>query len=353
MPLMLRRILVVALVVWSTALSSPALAALFMDFGLEYSQGTTNMESGNIPWGMGMAYYLDGNDHPTLISPRTRIELPLNVTMAVIGAGFETKAWQVQAAVKTNLHDPSQKGEEEEFAVIFQDDAGAWWYQTLNGSVTPDVEARLDAELDAWVVDAKVRYAFYSYFPDPIEQNDWTKCYVGLGFEHQQFSYHCQTKSFTKASLIGEWSYSPNGPLWMDYDVVYTIPYLELALAGRYHHISTVLSFGYSPRTWATDSQTNYLGRIAGPFSADGDCKGTTILAGLQVGYEINRHWLAQIGFDYRKINTDGDQDVVCAAGTMATGIGPALSWPAESWSNDEEITSEQTAFGLQLAYRF
>lgn len=336
------------------AFSSPARAEFELDAGLGYMWGNNTMESGNIPWGHGTAYYYAGDDK-TLVFPRTRIEFPLDVYVGSINAEYRSGNWVAKASLTMNINDPRSRAKDEEMAVAYWDSSEEhWYYKTYSGpgmeSFSTDVVQDVDVKLDAVLFNAKCLYRLFSYQAASPSSFD---CFFGIGYEQRDFDYSGDVREITKADYIEEWTYAQSGPAGIDYTLKYTIPYLELAASGESEDIFVEARFGYSPFVTAEDSQDNYLGRFAGPYSADGDSDGYAYLAGLKMGYNLTPHWSINALFDYLKIRTDGEQTTTCAAGVAAAGTDHELTWPDDVWENDEEITSEQYILTLGVGYRF
>lgn len=332
-------------------LTSPAQAELAFDIGIGYMWGNTTMESGNIPWGHGTAYYMDGNDNPTTVYPRTRIEFPLDVYLSSIKVAYRNDNWLAKALLAKDVNDPRSKAKDEEYAVAYWDSTegeGQWYYITVNGATVPDVEQKLDVEIDALMFDVSCLYKLYSY-----QARSSFECFFGMGYAQRDFDYSGEVRDVTTADYIGEWTYTQTGSPSIDYTVKYSIPYLALELSGQTENISAGFNFGYSPFVKAKDSQDNYLGRIAGPYSADGDCDGYAYMAGLNIRYDLTPHWSINALFDYLTIRTNGEQTTTCFAGEAAAGTGHELSWTDDVWENDEKLTSEQYRFLLSTGYRF
>lgn len=335
-----------------------AQAAFEINAGLGHLWGSTTMESGNIPWGQGTANY-SVDDKKVLIYPRTSIDFPLDVYLASIDASYTIGNFGLKAAVRTNLNDPNNKGIDNEMAVGYWDeDLNGWYYHVWsNGGQTysADVEQQLQTELEAMIYEVKLRYAFYSSPSAAASQANALWAYIGLGLDKRDYEFETTVDSVSTADFIGdnEWSYPQEGTPWIDYEVHYTIPYLELAARGVRDNLSVDASLGYSPLVRVEDEQDNHLGRIAGPYTADGNCKGVAYKAGVMVNYGFAAQWSLGLAFDYLKVITDGDQETTCAAGSTAIGGGIDWTWPEDTWENDEKIYSEQYQLMLNLGYHF
>jgi hypothetical protein len=336
-----------------------AQAAFEINAGLGHLWGSTTMESGNIPWGQGTTvYYVD--DEKVLIYPRTSIRFPLDVFLASLDASLSADNWDLKATIRTNLHDPNTKAVDNEMAVGYWDEERNGWYYRVwsNGGQTysSDVEQKLETELDAMLYEVRCRYAFHaSQSMEASRSNAWW-AYIGLGLDKRDYEFEARVDSVSTAYFIGdnEWSYPQEGTPWINYEVHYTIPYLELAGKGVRDNLYVEASMGYSPLVRVEDKQDNHLGRMAGPYSADGDCTGVAYKGSLQVSYGFTAHWSLGLAFDYLKVRTDGDQETTCEAGSTAIGGGiDEWTWPEDTWENDEKIYSEQYQLMLNLGFHF
>lgn len=346
-------ILAIALPGWA------AQAAFEINAGLGHLWGSTTMESGNIPWGQGTAVYYVDNEK-VLIYPRTSIDFPLDVFLASIDASYTIGNLGLKASVRTNLNDPNTKAIDNEMAVGYWDEEeNGWYYRVYSGggqTYSADVEQQLETELDAMIYEVRCRYAFYASQPIASSKSNAWWAYIGLGLDKRDYEFKGEVRRVSTADFIGdkEWYYPQDGTPWIDYEVHYTIPFLELAGRGVRDNLSVDASVGYSPLVRVEDKQDNHLGRMAGPFTAEGDCKGVAYKAGLQASYGFTEQWSLGLAFDYLKVRTDGDQETVLQAGSTAIGGGAVeWTWPNDSWKNDEKIYSEQYQLMLNLGFHF
>jgi len=339
-----------------------AQAAFEINAGLGHLWGTTTMESGNIPWGHGSTFYVVSDEDPThvMVFPRTSIDFPLDVFLASIDASYTAGNWGLKAAIRTNLHDPNTKAVDNEMAVVYWDEEeNGWFYRVYSGggqTYSADVEQHLETELEAMIYEVKCRYAFYASQPAAAAQPNALWAYIGLGLDKRDYEFEGEVRRVSTADFIGsrEWFYPQDGTPWIDYEVHYTIPYLELACKGIRDNLSVDASLGFSPLAMVEDKQDNHLGRIAGPYTAEGDCKGVAYKASVQASYGFTAQWSLGLAFDYLKVRTDGDQETTCQAGRTAIGGGiDERTWPEDSWENDEKIYSEQYQLMLNLGYHF
>jgi len=356
------RLLLCTCILAATLPCRDAQAAFEINAGLGHLWGSTTMESGNIPWGHGTAVYRVSDEDPThiLVYPRTSIEFPLDVYLASLDASYSAGNWDLKAAVRTSLNDPTTKAIDNEMAVGYWDEQKSGWYYRVNSNggqtYSADVEQKLDTELDAVLYEVKCRYAFYNSGSAAASQANAWCAHIGLGLDKRDYEFEGTLDSVSTADFIGdkEWSYPQDGTPWIDYEVHYTIPYLELAGRGVRDNLYVDASLGFSPLVRVEDKQENHLGRMAGPYTAEGDCKGIAYKASLQAGYGLTPQLLLGLAFDYLKVRTDGDQETTCQAGSTAIGGGAdEWTWPDDTWKNDEKISSEQYQLMLNLGFHF
>jgi hypothetical protein len=349
-------ILAIALPGWA------AQAAFEINAGLGHLWGTTTMESGNIPWGKGSNFYVVSDEDPTHVQvyPRTSIDFPLDAFLASIEASYTIGNLGLKASVRTNLNDPKSKAIDNEMAVVYWDEEeNGWYYRVYSGggqTYASDVEQQLDTELDAMMYEVRCRYAFYASHPMASSNSNAWWAYIGLGLDKRDYEFEGEVRRVSTAYFIGdkEWYYPQDGTPRIDYEVHYTIPYLELAGKGVRDNLSVDASVGFSPLVRVKDKQDNHLGRLAGPYTAEGDCKGVAYKASILANYSFTAQWSLGLAFDYLKVRTEGEQDTVCQAGSTAIGGGAVeRTWPDDAWENDEKIYSEQYQLMLNLGFHF
>ncbi len=311
--------------------------------------GDTTYEIGNIPinedpWGRNPYF------------PISRLEFPLNVTMASLDFGYSTERWSLSAGLKKNINKDAGEMKDSDWGVPFWDDTGPegpGWYVWVdsNDNYLLDIYSNSQTDLDALEMDINLRYqifknSFNSKFGDKSEHSEWISL-IGLGYIRSDFSFESRLIRQWSPSGLDGYDFTGNGEVGLTYDVTYSIPYVELVVMEVKNNATVEISIGYSPLVKAKDKDVHLL-RTPGPIYADGDCDGDAFLFSLKGYYNFINHWFLSFQYDYKTIKTSGTQANYINAGSLN-----GIAWNAENWVTDEEITSQQNYFALSVGYKF
>ncbi len=351
-----RSILFVVVLLWGINASAEH-PYVNISVGLTRSIGDTTYKIGNIPasedyWGRDPYF------------PISELVFPLNVYLGSLDIGFEKDKWSLTIGAKKNITQDETVMTDSDWGVPWWDSSVQTWYVwTYEGSSEQllDIYSESESELDALVMNARLRYNFYKVAYDSKSDEGEFLLYAGIRYIYQKFSF--------KTRLIQQWDlregrvdvggqaidipdesnmdYTGNGDVTITYDTTYHIPFLELSMAERLGKVSGTMSLGFAPYVRANDSDV-HLARIPGPIYADGECTGKAYLFSLDWRYEPFKHWFATFQFSYMSIDTDGEQDNHFYAGSYND-----LTWPTFSWTTDEEIISSQQNYSITIGYTF
>ncbi|MBN1637318.1 MAG: omptin family outer membrane protease [Deltaproteobacteria bacterium] len=316
-------ILMVALLMVGFSIASYA-QGLQVDFSL----GAGRL-SGDTTYQIGGDISIAGGESGEVHFPISELEFPINVYMAC--ADFKlvfSDSFEFTAGVKKSITEDAGK--------MKDSDWGYYWLEGLEGAEidTLDVYSESDAELDALILEANLRYRL-------VVKPTWSIA-VGLGYIRDNFDYDIKNidQWYPSDSYYGlDLGHDYISGLGLTYEIKYDIPYVELSADATFKNFNMLLSLGYSPYVQAEDDDGHLLRRDPGPIFAEGECDGNAYLASLQGKYNFMKHFFMMLDLSYMKINTEGEQD------NFVDG-----QWV---WTTDEEIESEQIYIGLSLGYSF
>jgi len=277
-----------------------------LSLGPEWLQGHTTYEVD------GLYNYSSG---PPFVS---ELKFPLNAWY-LSGRGVFTlnDRFSLSIAAKKNI--TGDPGNMEDTDVIYP-------------GATPDIYSESDAELDALILEEKLRYRFYE---TPLSSNNqkWS-FFAGLGYRYQYFDFEVgNTLQYYPSS-----GHSPDfyaGPT-LEYTVEYFIPYLEMAGFFQVTGKATVaLSFGYAPTVIVLDEDYHLLRNRY----SEGDCYGRALLLSGDVAYHITQHWSSRLELSHLAVK--------------ATGASETYQGGVFHHALDQEIRSSQTSAKIQVSYQF
>lgn len=344
-----KRVLIIlgAVVCMTALLCRPAQAEFEISPGINYTFGAITVSRSQIPQSGFPWVPSEGSAYSDIseVDPYNEIKFPLDIAMASLDLQYRNNDWELSVSYQHNINDPTKRIQGDEYGPESWTAEDGW---SAVGNVT-GVTTWSHTDLDAWIIDAKFRYTFYSTAHSADSETWSTNLFIGLGYSFKQYEYDGSLS--TVDSTVGDyWRYAESDP-GIDYKTKLSIPYFELGGSGSHNNISVEAGFGYSPIVNIKDTQDNRLMRIPGPFTADGDCKGRAFMAGMQISYYFTQHWALKTALDYTDIRAEGTQTTHQSSGYITT---PAfVSWAETTFDNAEEITSQQTSISLKIDYQF
>lgn len=262
------------------------------DGNLDVSGGV-EFWSGHATYAIGGAVVLsDGSTEQTWF-PISELEFPLDTILIGIDAEYRmTPRVELSLGVSFSI----------------AGDAGTMkdsdWIQAP-GSL--DIYSESDAELDMWVVEANARYHLLDIGEISMA--------VGVGYIYEFFDYEISNVDQTYPSTA-PWYHEYYSDLALLYEATFHIPYVEIS-AGM--NLSERLSLegrvGYAPFVYVEDEDNHLLRDKIAESETDGDA----VLVSIAGRYELGNAWFASAGFDYRLIETDGEQTQYQSGGLLAT----------------------------------
>ncbi len=258
---------------------APAPEGLRIAVGVGLMSGETTFDIG------GNVALADGTVE-RLRFPLSKLEYPLDVTMASIAATYDfADRWQVLGSLGKNLTSDSGKTKDSDWGIFFSPNS-------------LDIYSESDTEMDAMLLDFGLRYR--------LRQTRRGSLKVGVGYAWQQFDAKVSNLVQTYPSLVwaGARPDIVDGPV-SEYDVTYSMPYLEVAASYRLKENLTIdTRLGYSPSVSAEDNG-NWLLRDK---TLKGDCDGDATFFSLQGRMDFDNQWFAALRLEMNTISTDGKQ---------------------------------------------
>ena len=267
-------------------------------------------------------------------SPLSELKWPLDVWMATVGVGADLGNFSLSGEVSHSLTSDAGDMEDSDWGIFFLDSGGNPFFRTDS----KDIFSTSETDLTALTFDLRARYW-------ALRKEGWSLG-VGAGFLYENFDFEASNVNQYSPTAVPVYGL-PFDPyeatvsgLGITYEVTHTIPFIEVAAAGRLgERVSVEASLGYSPIAMAEDTDDHVLRSKL----SKGDCDGTAFMAGIDARFDITERWFAGAGFDYISISTDGTQTQNFYAGE---NVGLVLTI-------DQEITSSQTYFFLEAGYSF
>lgn len=255
--------------------------------------------------------------------PISKLEFPLNVTMAALSANVDiTDRMSVSARIAKNLSQDAGQFKDSDFLGYTGD------------NTVLDIYSTSDADLDAKTYDIKFLYKLFSR-PDQSVA-------VGAGYLYQKFDFVASdvdqwypSGAFVGHDIVG-------GPV-LTYKVAYKIPYVEVAAKARpTDSVSLAASLGYSPSMTAKDEDNHLLRSKLSKGSTDG----TAILFNVEGRMDFAKNWYGMARYNYVNIDTEGKQTQTRYAATSEGSAGTI-------GTIDEKIKSEQSSVYLGVGHAF
>lgn len=247
--------------------------------------------------------------------PISELEFPLDVYMISLSGGIEiTKKLFMSARVKKNVTDDAGKMKDSD-------------WMTLSNPDRLDIYSESDAELDALIIDINFRYKFFN-------KSGWSFS-AGLGYLYQYFDYDIfDLDQWYPSGVYGTGHDYVSGKV-LTYEVKYSIPYTEIGAQFKIKDFSVETTLGYSPLVNVKDEDHHILRSKVNK----GDCDGDAIFFSLKGQYDFLKNWFLTLGFEYMKIETEGESD--------------AYFYGVYDHTIDEEIFSEQKVIAFTVGYVF
>jgi len=247
--------------------------------------------------------------------PISELEFPLDVYLISLSGGLEiTEKLFLSAEAKKNITDDAGKMKDSD------------WMTSSNPNQL-DIYSESDAELDAIIIDINLRYRFF-------EKSGWS-FNAGFGYLYQQFDYDIyDLDQWYPSGDYGTGHDYVSGKV-LTYEVKYSIPYTEIGAQFKIKDFSVETTLGYSPLVNAKDEDHHILRSKVNK----GDCDGDAIFFSLKGQYDFLKNWFLTLGFEYMKIETEGESD--------------AYFYGVYDHTIDEEIFSEQEVIAFTVGYVF
>jgi len=284
--------------------------------GFEIALGT-EMMAGNTTYSIGGPItFFDGSSIQSYF-PLSELEWPLDIWLARLSAVVDIgSSWSINGVLKTNISDPGDP-------MVDQD-----WLTGLNPGQL-DVYSNSDiTDFTALILDIDVEWTFL--------QQKSGNLYTGLGLQYQKFDYDSQLIYQYSPSGQSGWNTSGDGSTTINYEITYIMPYLTL---GADYQITPDFvvegSFVFSPLVYAKD-EDNHISRNR---VAIGEMNGYAYMLNVSAAYSFLSSWFIEGGFQYTKIDVDGEMDISV--------------YGFHVLSEQEESESTQTSGYLIVGYRF
>ena len=275
--------------------------------------------SGDVTYRIGNTVKLPDGSEFDYWFPLSELEWPINVVMASVG-GDVTYAETIEArgAFSISVNDPTDKMKDSD-----------WEYPGIK-----TIYSESDAELNAWSVDAGIRW----WFLGKQKENFTWGLGVGGGYLYQYMDW--------AASNLDQWY--PTEP-WIPHDRVSGVvgkykaslhmPYPEVSGKIGLGGFSLEVSFGYAPYVAVNDEDDHVLRYI----KANTDATGTGWKLGGVARYDFEFGLFLAGRVDVLDFETDGSEKNYIYA-------GPDQGY---SWEIYHEITSKQISGILTVGYQF
>ncbi|HQG31289.1 MAG TPA: omptin family outer membrane protease [Deltaproteobacteria bacterium] len=349
-------VLISLLILW--AMPAQARVEFEISAGIGYLTGDTTYDIGDVPAGedpWGREPYF----------PVSELKFPLGVGLATLDAKVTIDKLSISGGIRRNITDKAGNMRDYDWGIPFWDEEGVngpgWyvyvWTDGTHNWYALDIESKSKTEVDVIAWEAKVDYQIFSYHYDYKYRDIFdgsTSHYkgdvrgtFGIGYEKRSFEYDCSLTRQWSPSGIPGYDHIGDGSTTLTYDVDYSIPYAELAVADTMGRLTIGMSFGYSPFVQVKD-EDDHLARVPGPIYSKADCTGHALKYGADIGYDITPHWTVKFVFDYLYVRAFGDSDSIIYAGSDGE-----RSWDTMAWTTDERIVSRETYMTLNIAYRF
>ena len=282
--------------------------------------GTERM-SGNTAYQIGFPATAPDGTKMDGYFPFSKLDWPLDVWLARIDAGLNIgDSWRINGVLKKNISDPRDKMKDSDWI-------------TISNPSRLDIYSESDiSKFSAWIFDIDLEWNF-------LKRQSWS-LYAGLGYQYQKFDYDAKLiHQYSPSGLPGFDVYG-DGRVGITYDITYSMPYLKIGSDFQINNkFALAGSFAWSPIVKAKD-EDNHLLREKGGKICTGDMDGNAYMIDLSAKYNFTLSWFLKGGFQYTRIEVDGEQSQVYGNGEL---IGTVK----------EESESNQYSLNLTVGYAF
>jgi len=250
--------------------------------------------------------------------PFSQLEWPLDIWMARIDAGLNIgDSWRINGVFKKSVSNPSGNMKDSD-----------WITDSDPGRLDIYSESNI-SKFDAWTFDVDVEWAF-------VKLQYWS-LYAGLGYQYQMYDYEAKLIHQYSPSGLPDSEFYGDDRVSITYEITYNMPYLKI---GADFHIKDKFtldgSFAWSPIVKAKDEDHHILvGK-----TCTGDMKGNAYMFNLSAKYKFTPSWFLKGGFQYTKIDVDGEQYQISDSGVPLYIV-------------KQESESTQTSLYLTVGYTF
>lgn len=308
--------------------------AVTSDFDVWFGPGVLR---GDSTYTIGGFLYDNQGSSGVTQNPLSELKWPLDVVMLTVGARAQVGRFSLSGEYGHSVTSDAGEMEDSDWGVYYDWSGG----NPMFSQTSKDIFSTSSTDLDAWTVDVRGRYHPW--------QGPRFSTGVGVGLRHQKFSIVASdlfqySPSFSLYNLQEYFPSDPfaavvDGPV-LDYEVSYTIPYVELSGLYRFGSLLSLEgSVGYSPFVSAEDRDDHLL-RYKLNESTD---SGSAWLFALALRLQASRHWFATISVSGLFIDTSGTQHQSFYAGEYA-GYEITI---------DQTLTSSQIYSSIQAGYTF
>ena len=254
--------------------------------------------------------------------PFSQLEWPLDIWLARIDAGLKLgDSWRINGVLKKNFSDPGGKMKDSD-----------WITDSNPGQLDIYSESNI-SNFDALTFDIDVEWDF-------LKRQSWS-LYAGLGYQYQRFEYEAKLIHQYSPSGLPDFEAYGDGRVAITYEITYGMPYLKI---GTDFHIKDKFtlagSFAWSPLVNAKD-EDHHLLRENGGKLCTGDMDGNAYMINLSAKYNFTPSWFLKGGFQYTKIDVDGEQYQIYYGNGVPIG------------TVREKSESTQTSLYLTVGYMF
>lgn len=301
----------------------------------------TGMLKGDSTYTIGGSISDNQGNSDEIWDPLSELKWPLDVVLISLGGRAGIGRFSVSGAITTNATSDAGYMEDSDwgayYAAFGPNPAPGFSFNTAS----KDIFSITSTDLEALIVDVRARYTWW--------QGPKFSTSVGLGLQHQQFSIVASdlaqySPSFYSYGLDRVFPADPfaavePGPV-IDYEVTYTIPFVELAGLCRFGKLlSLEAALGYSPLVRARDRDDHLLRYKL----SEGSDSGSAWLFDLKLRLQATKHWFASVGVSGLFVDTSGTQNQFFYDGENS-GLRITI---------DQTITSSQTSGSFEIGYSF
>jgi hypothetical protein len=220
--------------------------------------------------------------------PMYKMEYPLDMALARIDTGLHiVDSVRINGVFKKNFTDPNNK-------MLYS----AWTSDP--GNRDGYYEANI-SRLDALIFDVDLEWAF-------LKRQSWS-LYTGLGYQYQKFDYEGKLyHQYLPGNVYG------NGQVTGTYQTLYNMPYVKIGTDFKIENKFILdASFAWSPYVYAKNETHD----LEGDRVLTGNMTGNAYMANVSAQYNFTPSWFIKTGFQFTRIDVDGDQNYTSGNGTL------------------------------------